>query len=418
MSLAVEWVILGVTAPLLLLPSSRPTLTVVALALLSLYWLFQIARREPWPTTPFSAPLLVFAIMAALSVLITTAPELTLPKATGMVLGLALFRSAARLQGRQRLTWALAGLLVASMGVWALGLMDLAWPAKLPLVQGLLDRIPRNIADLPGSPAGGVSPNQLAGTLALVIPLALAAAAGSGAFARGRLLMALGLAGVALWGITLFLTQSRGGWIGGLAGIVFLVSLWGLSGRRKWHGVVGIGLPLLVAAAGLALVAIIGPDRIGQIVYGADGAAAETAVGAISFRGRVEIWQRALDTIRDFPYTGRGLGTFRQSSPLLYPLFTVGPDKDIAHAHNVFLQIGVDLGLPGLLSYVSLIVLAFWRGWQKISSGGAQRWLALGALAGMVGYHVYGLADVVSMGSKPSFLFWWVLGLLAAGSEA
>ena len=94
-------------------------------------------------------------------------------------------------------------------------------------------------------------------------------------------------------------------------------------------------------------------------------------------------------------------------------MLLVGPDKDIAHAHNVFLQVGVDLGLPGLISYVALLVVAAQAGWQKIRRGGWARWLALGVLAGLVGFHVYGMADTLALGSKPSFLFWWLLGLLA-----
>jgi O-antigen ligase len=42
--------------------------------------------------------------------------------------------------------------------------------------------------------------------------------------------------------------------------------------------------------------------------------------------------------------------------PVLYPLFTVPLDSDIAHAHNIFLQTALDLGIPGLVAYLALLI--------------------------------------------------------------
>jgi len=407
-----EWVLLLVAAPFLLLPTTRQGITCVMLGSLCLLWLAQSFRREPWPATPFNGVLLLFCGMLLVSVLITSAPELTLPKATGLVLGLAVFRLVARMPGQRSGTLGFAGLIVAGLGVWAVGLLDLNWPDKVPVVQACLSRLPQHIAHLSGAPGGGISPNQLAGTLVLILPVALAAFLGGSHFECRWLLRLLGLSATALWGVTLFLTQSRGGWIGGIAGALGLLTLWGLSGSRWWQRLVGMAVPLMVVLGCVLVFLFLGLDRVAGLLYGGTEAALETAVGAISFQGRVEIWSRALYTLYDFPFTGRGLGTFRQAAPYLYPLLLVSPDKDIAHAHNVFLQVGVDLGLPGLVSYVALLVVAARAGWQKIRIGGWERWLALGVLAGLVGFHTYGMADTLALGSKSSFLFWWLLGLL------
>lgn len=412
-----DWLLLGLAAPFLMFPSSRPALTAIALGLLGLYWISQIALRQPWPVTPFSAPLALFSVMVAVSIAITPSPELTLPKATGLVLGLAVFRSVARLREQGRTDLSLAGLLLAAMGVWAIGLMDLAWPSKLAFVQAVPQSIRRHVVDLPGTLARGVSPNQLAGALVLVIPLALAAVLGYRHMSHRRLLLALGVAGGALWSITLVLTQSRGGWLGGIAGITVFAALWGLARLQRWHRAARVGLPLLVTLAVVLLVLMAWPARLMESWRAVSEGAVQTVVGRISLQVRLEIWQRALLMIRDYPFTGRGLGVFREMSPQLYPLFVAGAEKDIAHAHNVFLQTAVDTGLPGLISYASLLVVALLRGWDDLRTRGTQHWLSIGALAGLAGYHVFGLTDVVSLGSKPSFLFWWVLGLLAVGSE-
>jgi putative inorganic carbon (HCO3(-)) transporter len=408
-----EWVLLLAAAPFLLLPTLRETITLVMLGLLCLLWLAQALRRQPWPQTPFNGVLLLFSVMLFVSVLITPTPDLTLPKATGAVLGLALFRLLARMSGRRGGTVCLGGLLLAGMGVWGLGLLDLNWPAKVPVLQAWLDHLPQHVARFPGAPGGGISPNQLAGALVLVLPAALAASLGGPRFENRWIIRLLGLGATVLWGATLFLTQSRGGWVGGAAGALVFLALWGLSARNRWQRWAGMGVPALVVLGGVVVFLFLGFDRISERLYGATEGAVETAVGAISFRGRVEIWSRALYTLYDFPFAGRGLGTFRQAAPYVYPLLLVSPDKDIAHAHNVFLQMGVDLGLPGLIAYVALLVVAVRVGWQRIRRGGWGRWAALGVLAGLLGFHVYGLADTLSLGSKPSFLFWWLLALLA-----
>ena len=416
--LTAEWALLALAAPFLLFPTLRPQITVLVLCLLGLFWLVALIQRRPWPSTPFNAPLLLITIMVAVGTLVTASPDLTLPKATGLILGLAVFRAVAQTRGKQSLGLALAGMVLAALGVWALGLLDLRWPDKIPGLQGLLNRVPQHVTSLPGTPEGGVSPNQLAGVLALLLPIPVAALIATGRCRRGLSWGLLGLGGVVIWGGTLFLTQSRGGWIGGLAGLLTFFTLWGLSGQRRWQRAVGLVLPVLALLLAAAALLVLGSDRIGQVLYGATEGAVETAVGGISFQGRVEIWSRALRAIRDFPLTGCGLGTFRRVVHVLYPLFLVSPDWDIAHGHNVFLQVALDLGLPGLVGYLALLAVAGWVGWQRARARGSDRWLALGALAGLVGYHVYGIADTVALGSKPSFLFWWLLGLLAAAAAS
>jgi len=152
---------------------------------------------------------------------------------------------------------------------------------------------------------------------------------------------------------------------------------------------------------------------VGELLYGAAEGSVQTAVGSISLQGRVEVWSRALSALRDFPFTGLGLGSFRRAAATLYPFFLLGSVQDISHSHNVFLQVGVDVGLPGLVGYLGLLATAVAVGWGKVRRGGWERLVGLGVLSSLLGYHVFGLADTVALGSKPSFLFWWVLGLLA-----
>jgi putative inorganic carbon (HCO3(-)) transporter len=408
-----ELVLIAVAAPFLLFPTLARPMTLLMLCLLSLLWAAQALRRQAWPVTPFNGVLLLFAVMVFVSILTTPAPDLTLPKATGIVLGLAVFRAVAGLRGQRSATLCLVGLILAGLAVWAVGLVDLDWPSKIPFLQTWWDRLPQHIVRIPEAPQGGVSPNQLAGTIVLVLPAALVALLGGSQFPNPRLLRPLGLGAAILWGGTLFLTQSRGGWVGGAVGALSLVALWAASARRPWQRMLGIALAALAVLGSAIILRTVGVDRVTGLLDGASEGSVETAVGAFSFQGRVEIWSRALYMMYDFPFTGQGLGAFRESLPALYPLFLVRLERYIPHAHNVFLHVGVDLGLPGLVAYLSLLVVGVWIGWNRVQRGGWERWLGLGVLAGLIGYHVFGLTDTVALGSKPSFLFWWLMGLLA-----
>jgi putative inorganic carbon (HCO3(-)) transporter len=418
--LNLEWLGVALAAPLLLFPTLRPGLTAVALVVLAALWLLcWFARGEPWPVTLFNGALLLFAITIPVAVWASAFPPVTLPKATGLVLGLAAFRALVlAVRDRRSLSLAVTALCLVGGAIVAVGLAGVAWPAKVSVLGVLTERIPRLIASLPGLAAAGISPNQLAGALTLYLPLAVALAWGWRHFRRESvpfLLPAANVVFACLVAGALVLTQSRSGWIGGAAGLLSLVTLWGLSDRRRWMRALSAALPALALVIVLVVLLYVGPEAVGEALYGVTEESIETVAGVVSLQGRIEIWNRALYAIQDFPFTGCGLGTFRRVVHILYPLFLIPPDTDVAHAHNIFLQTALDLGLPGLIAYLALLGIAMTACWRCAHRGGPLvRATALGLAAGLVGLHVYGLADAVALGSKPGVAFWFALGLTAA----
>ena len=81
--------------------------------------------------------------------------------------------------------------------------------------------------------------------------------------------------------------------------------------------------------------------------------------------------------LQDFPFTGIGMGSFEQVTNLLYPLF-IAPGGGITHAHNLFLQVAVDLGLPGLVAWLSILILVVAVSWRVYRLGrvNGDSWLA------------------------------------------
>lgn len=409
-----ELLALVVAAPLLAFPTVRPRWSALALlALIVLYLLRWIMRREPWPVTPFNGTLLLFMLVIPVTVWASAWPDLTLPKLTGLILGLATFRMLAfSVQSRRSLLWAIAAFAVVGLGIWAVGVLGAGWVAKFAWLAPITRRLPRALIGLPGAPDSGINLNQLAGALLLYLPVAVAGVVGWGRRRRlGPTL--LSLMGLGLTGGTLILTQSRSGWLGGLAGLAALVILAGLISRDRRVRLVAVGLPLLAGIAGVFLV-LWQPQIVAQFID-LPGTAGAAIGGEIPLSGRPEIWSRTLYAIQDFPFTGTGLGAFRRVVNLFYPLFTVGPDSDIGHAHNIFLQVAVDVGLPGLIAYLACLWVAVVTAWSAARhSSGLSKALSLGLLAGLVGLHVYGTADTIALGAKPGIVFWMALGLIAA----
>ncbi|MCZ7669977.1 MAG: hypothetical protein M5U34_23775 [Chloroflexi bacterium] len=111
-----------------------------------------------------------------------------------------------------------------------------------------------------------------------------------------------------------------------------------------------------------------------------------------------------------------GMNNFRKVVHILYPLFLISPDTDIAHAHNHWLQAGLDLGIPGMIAYMSLwlgLAAMLWQTWRRAADGWL-RVLSLGFIGCLAAYFVYGLLDTVALGARPGFVFWVMVGLITA----
>ena len=416
-SVWLEGVLLLASAPFLLFPTFWVAGTLAALCLIGASWLLPLAiqERPAWPATPFNAVFLLWGLALMVGIGVTADRELTLAKAGGLILGLAAWRYVVIVvKDRGWLAPATLAFVGLGLGFTALGALAADWFYKVPLLDGIVDRLPEGLVAIPESPEPGVHTNQLAGTILVYLPLLFSLAGGrAGIFPRAARVGWL-LLGLAVLGL-LVLTQSRSGWIGGIGGLFCLLCLWGvaLPGGQRGRTVIRGAAAAMVVAGALAL-AWIGPGRL-QSLW--EEPAQATALGSFSTVGfRQETWRWTLVSIGDFPFTGSGLGAFRAVTERLYPI-DVAPTFEIAHAHNIYLQTAVDLGLPGLVVYVAILLVAAAIGWQVARRDEGLRPLALGLLAGLAALHIFGLGDALALGSKPGLLFWVGLGLLAAAGR-
>ncbi len=408
-----ETAVLLLITPLFLFPTVSPTATILALLLVLVTWsLPPLLKHRPFlPSTPFNITLLLWLFMLIVSIGITADPDLTLPKATGLLLGFALWRYIVwYIRDEQLLQWGIVGLLLLSFGFILFGVLGTGWASKVPSLTPILSKLPSTFIHLPEGNETGISANQLAGTLEIPLFLILSILLSWRphrylAISKiGLFLLFIGLTGI------MILTQSRSGWIGSISGLFALLFLWAVMlPRSKKRTVVRFFLTLSIMLALFGAIQI-GSENIQNLW---EEPAQETAVGnLVSINFRKEVWQWALAGTTDFPFTGMGLGTFRQVARRLYPL-NVSPTYDIAHAHNIFLQVTLDLGIPGLIAYMALLITAVFTGWQTARQNERLRPFAFGLLAGIAALHIYGLTDALAPGSKSGLIFWGALGLLA-----
>jgi putative inorganic carbon (HCO3(-)) transporter len=295
------------------------------------------------------------------------------------------------------------------LGLSLIGVFGLQEVPKIPF----LGRINPFIAPLPGLGSMAIHPNQLAGLICLYLPLLVsilvAPPPGLSRWTRIGLIPATLLAL-----FILLLTQSRGGWVSATLGIFVLLGIWALvlpsSGARRVLRLIAVALIL----GGVIVVVSIGPEQIRELWLNPP---AETAIGTFStLNYRKELWPWAMTAIGDFPFSGVGLGAFKLVVFRLYPI-AIAADHDIGHAHNVFLQTALDLGVPGLVVYLAILLIAAAMGLRIARRDVGFRSISLGLLAGLAAMHIFGLADAIALGAKPGVAFWFTLGLLAAMSR-
>ncbi len=409
-----EGVLLIAAAPIWLFPSLAPPAALGAVIVMLGLWLWQWRQGGApiLPSTPLTLTLWLWIAAVGIGVLVSAESDLTLPKATNLFLGLAAWRYLSlTITNRRSFLIALNAYLVIGAALILGGVLSADWSFKISWVRALVNLLPWQTLHLPGSPTPGVHTNQLAGTLVLYLPLALCLWLGWQPQRQRLFIRLLGLPVVALLLFLLIATQSRSGWLAALISLLILLAARVATIRRTvWRRAVwGLCLGLLLVV-GLFL-SQLGPGALSRMWTEPPR---DTLVGSLtSLAFRQEVWRWAITATTDFPATGTGLGTFRRVVHRLY-LTQIPVDYDFGHAHNMFLQVAVDTGLPGLVAYLALLGGAFLNGGWLIRHSPPWRPVTLGLTVGLVALHLYGLTDAIAPGAKNGLPFWLALALLGA----
>jgi len=404
------------------------------LLLLALLWLcrllyLRVAPRDTSvatsPTarlTPFSLPLLLFTLSAAVSLWAAYDPARAWAKAWLIVGALGLYWALSHQPTRQHLYLALSFWGVFGVVLTAYFFVTTDWSAHTVKVPALVALGQAISAQLPHLTAHRISPNVFGGMLAVTLPFYLPLILLPGTevlpLAPGwrralRLFWSVALA-VALLGW--LVASSRGAWLA-LTGAGALWALWralepwtrfGRRGRRRstrawslrltWMG----GFLLLGAALAGFAVALILEGYL---------------PGAGALTNRLDLLRTSALLARDTPFTGIGLGMYEMHFSIYTLLIHVGY---IVNSHNLLLDLAIEQGVPGALAYAAAVAVAFVVGLRLLRSAFVTRhapqahtWIIEAALVALLVGLAHGMVDDILYGSRALLLLFVPFGVLA-----
>lgn len=336
-------------------------------------WILRaIAGDFPIKRTPLDPYLAVFALSAGFGLWAAYDSAFALSKLWVLLSAAALFYALARQPRENRFVlWGLLAALPVFISAYFLLTHD--W-AAVPQKISWLNRLGEYWMSIrPEIALPRIHPNRAAGMMGMYTPFLI----GVGLIARreGRrsLVLAL-LAGLGLVAAGLIMTVSRGGLIATTTalGTWFLWPRWKkLAQQFDWAG---LSFLLFI----VVLILIIGSLLIlnGQ----------ESGINRLTLFGQV------IHLIRDFPFSGGGLGAF----PGLFSRYILSiPFFYFSNGHNVFLDIALEQGLLGLIAFGLIIgQAAFWlvnfRQAEKDPDSDLLRWAILASVI------VFGLHGLVT----------------------
>ena len=209
---------------------------------------------------------------------------------------------------------------------------------------------------------------------------------GKGEMFRRMLAITFGL-------LLLFWTRMRGAWAAFAVGLLFFLSF----EKRKLYFI------LFVAAllGGLFFL-----PR--SMIIHLDGYGKEQ-----SLLERFDLWERAYDVIHAKPLTGTGINTYAVAHQK-YDTIQSWRVRDY-YAHNGYLQLAAETGLPSLILFLWFIYLYFQKGLDSASrlDGNSKRAIA-GMLAGVLNFLILCMIDTELHNPQAVMGFWFLAGWATA----
>ena len=200
-------------------------------------------------------------------------------------------------------------------------------------------------------------------------------------------------AAIVVMAVCLILTFTRQAWLGVVAGIFFLI--WFRKKALLWLMPVILGIIFLNSPAKIK-------HRITSLVN----------LNDYNLLTRIALWQGGWLVFKDHPLTGCGfkcIDAVHQDYP-----DPTGHIKKLRGLHNNYIQLAVDTGLFGLVSWISIWVVYFMTLYQRLISiqgNAAFRRDAMGSAAAVVGFLVAGIFETNFYDAEVSMLLYFILAL-------
>lgn len=202
-------------------------------------------------------------------------------------------------------------------------------------------------------------------------------------------------------------TRTRSGWLGLLAGLLFLLGIRRKEGKTLLIWALIFSIFLLPVLLNWMITSKPDQDNLtkkrgDEVVF---------LYSAEDFQKRLELWGKALSLLHERPFFGHGLNTYS---------YTVHQRKShkedvVIYPHNSYLQLAAEMGSVGLFTFLFLLFSLVQCLIRSILRGGIQDSFAAslqsGIIVGIVGFLVKALFDTEFHSLQRGDLFWFFAGL-------
>ncbi len=192
-----------------------------------------------------------------------------------------------------------------------------------------------------------------------------------------------------LGAVGLFLSLSRGAWIGLMASLV----LFGIiTASRKFL------FSSIMALVLVSLVVLSVPNLRYRVLL--------PFMGEKSTVARFSLWETGWKTVKDSPVLGQGINGFSNN----WEKFNTDPNLQPYHfPHNIFLNFWADLGLLGLASFLLISLRVIWLAWWR-----RRQVISVGVILFLVAMALHGLIDIPYFKNDLALLFWVIITLFVS----
>jgi putative inorganic carbon (HCO3(-)) transporter len=188
-------------------------------------------------------------------------------------------------------------------------------------------------------------------------------------------------------------TSSRGAWIGFLIGVIIYFFFY----KKK--------ISLIVPSAAILLI-ILSPN-------GFDRLRSLFTLEQNTVWERMQLWKGTWNMVKVHPFFGFGVNTFSryflEYKPAAYP--------DIRYTHNSYLQMWSEIGIFGLLAFLSIIFTVLritFRDMRKKMQKGLEGFILLGLAAGYIAFLIQSGLDTNLFSLTLTMLFWVMTAYLVS----
>lgn len=240
------------------------------------------------------------------------------------------------------------------------------------------------------------NPNVLAEYLIMVIPLMLAVFL----IAKKPKEKLFSLFCMAMSGGCLIYTWSRGAWLGFMISIMIFMLMYSKKTMTA----------MLFGLLGVPFLPFVLPQTIIQRF---------TSIGDLgdsSTSYRVYIWKGVVSMLKDYFVSGIGIGN--DSFKLIYPAYALSGIESAPHSHNLYLQITVELGIFGIIVFLSLLFI-----WVQscftlhVNEKRKTKFLNSAVFCGLLAVLAQGMTDYIWYNYRVFLMFWMMFGLCAASRK-